>query len=665
MSTTIVEFENKDIVVEMSGQGPMGPRGYQGEQGPQGIQGPQGETGPQGPQGEQGIQGPKGDTGAKGDKGDTGATGPQGEQGPEGPEGPQGPQGEPGINTWGSITGDLADQSDLADALTDKAAVITDTASGSIVHIEDGAAAPVTSLTVGIEPVQDLHGYDAPWPAGGGINKLDPSKCTGMSGHGLQATVNADGSFTIAGTATSNGQVFMNLVSYADFSLSGLGYVVQFWRVSGNDIADYIYGFRTDTEKSVGIRLQIVSGQTYSETINVSVCASSQTTYSPYSNICPISGHTGVSITRTGKNLFDPDMITYGGYMSLVTDQSLPYYGFYNGAVKRWANQFLDSAMCQTNGIVTVSADVMATDTTFTYKIVFLYDDGTSSGSSNIAATTSPSRFSATSNQGKNCVGINVTTIAGTSNVQGCIKNIQVELGSTATAYEPYQAQQVSVDWQTEAGTVYGGTVDVKTGVLTVDRAYVPSIPVTAKDQNSGAYWYTSGIANLNAKNDGVICNKLKIMDGIASSTTESGLTWYTNNIIRWRENGTMDMDVAEYREYLQDNPISLTYRLMEPITYQLTPAQLITLLGTNNIFASTGDVSIGYRSDTKLYIQRLTKPTEDDMVANANISSGKFFSIGNSLFFSTASIAAGEQIVPGTNCTALSLADALNNLNS
>lgn len=58
--------------------------------------GADGATGPEGPQGPQGPQGPKGDTGetgAQGPKGDTGATGPQGPQGETGPTGPQGPAG--------------------------------------------------------------------------------------------------------------------------------------------------------------------------------------------------------------------------------------------------------------------------------------------------------------------------------------------------------------------------------------------------------------------------------------------------------------------------------------------------------------------------------------------------------------------------------------------
>ena len=45
---------------------------------------------------------------------------PPGPEGPTGPTGPTGPAGPPGVNTWGSITGDLADQLDLFAAFNDK-----------------------------------------------------------------------------------------------------------------------------------------------------------------------------------------------------------------------------------------------------------------------------------------------------------------------------------------------------------------------------------------------------------------------------------------------------------------------------------------------------------------------------------------------------------------
>ena len=42
-----------------------------------------------------------------------------------------------------------------------------------ILSISDAKPKPAKSLVVGMEPIQDLHGYDNPWPAGGGANKWD------------------------------------------------------------------------------------------------------------------------------------------------------------------------------------------------------------------------------------------------------------------------------------------------------------------------------------------------------------------------------------------------------------------------------------------------------------------------------------------------------------
>ena len=133
---------------------------------PQGAKGDKGDTGATGP------QGPQGETGATGPKGNTGATGATGPQGPDGItpsvvvtdiEGGHNVafdygEGDP-KNTdfdvmdgedpvWGSITGNIEDQTDLRSVLASKATAITETTSGSIVTIEDGAdGIPVESLT--------------------------------------------------------------------------------------------------------------------------------------------------------------------------------------------------------------------------------------------------------------------------------------------------------------------------------------------------------------------------------------------------------------------------------------------------------------------------------------------------------------------------------------
>ena len=53
------------------------------------------------------------------------------------------------------------------------------------------------------------------------------------------------------------------------------------------------------------------------------------------------------------------------------------------------------------------------------------------------------------------------------------------------------------------------------------------------------------------------------------------------------------------------------------------------------------------------------------EMIAQTNIPSGKYFSVGERLFVSTQAIAQGANIVIGTNCVETTLADALNTINA
>ena len=109
---------------------------------------------------------------------------------------------------------------------------------------------------------------------------------------------------------------------------------------------------------------------------------------------------------------------------------------------------------------------------------------------------------------------------------------------------------------------------------------------------------------------------------------------------------------------------VQLCYELAQPVTVQLTAQDdITTVLGQNNIWADTGDVEVEYRADTKLYIEKLTAPTEDDMIADHAISANTFFMIGNTLYRATTAIASGATITVGTNATRLSLSEALNTL--
>lgn len=49
-----------------------------------------------------------------------------------------------------------------------------------------------------------------------------------------------------------------------------------------------------------------------------------------------------------------------------------------------------------------------------------------------------------------------------------------------------------------------------------------------------------------------------------------------------------------------------ICYELATPIEFQLTPTEVKTLLGNNNIFADSGSVEVEYRADTTLAYNEL-----------------------------------------------------------
>ena len=115
----------------------------------------------------------------------------------------------------------------------------------------------------------------------------------------------------------------------------------------------------------------------------------------------------------------------------------------------------------------------------------------------------------------------------------------------------------------------------------------------------------------------------------------------------------------------LSGKPVTVAYKLTEPRTIRLSPAAFTCPGNTFSVWAEDGTVnSLEYTADTKAYIDQLLK-LDADMIAEDNITSGDYFMVGNTLYLATANIAQGADIVPGTNCTETSVAEALNTINS
>lgn len=539
--------------------------------------------------------------------------------------------------TGDEITGLKEDFTQLDDKIA--ATQITNTASGAIASFPDGADnVPVKDLVVDIEPVQDLHGQANPYPAGGGKNLFGGEYNvkwvlpTPLSMH------NGD-TLTVSTSVPASGNPRINIYTGEDGATrwynAGINDTVNNRKVKvmifTEDVT--ITAFMVDVAECTNI--QIESGST-------------ATDYAPYENICLISGWTGANVNRTGFNQWDEQWevgaLTDGGqnkgdnnrirsknHTPVLSGTSYYFYNVPNKAV-----------------------------------VIFYYD----AEQTFITNETLSANGTFTTPLGCHFLRFYMSTTYGTTyNHDTCINFSDIAKNGT---YEPYQGNTYAIDWTDEAGTVYGGTLDVTTGVLTVDRKLVD-----LGDRNwsllgntgSRQAWvaYFSEIkppANGSTPYDAIssefkgVSYNASWLPGVFAPTASSSATGVAFCV----ESGKY-ADASEFKEAVTG--VQFCYAIAEPQTYQLTPHEVSTLLGLNNIWADCGDTTVDYRADTKLYIENLTAPSEDDMVANTNIPDATYFMVGNTLLLSTTTIPAGDTINPGTNCTKMDLAAALNAINS
>ena len=184
----------------------------------------------------------------------------------------------------------------------------------------------------------------------------------------------------------------------------------------------------------------------------------------------------------------------------------------------------------------------------------------------------------------------------------------QVELGTTATAYEPYQGTTTTVNL---GRTVYGGTLDVVSGVLTVDRAMITidgtNYNMAMSGNNKRCYISDSRVPKAKPSPDAytpapnLIANYLTAVGDAAAYSGTVGVCIYATeaaNIGFTLTGNAMTLD--EVKTYLASNPLQVCYELATPQTYQLTPTEVQTLLGENNVWADAGAIlEMTYRTET------------------------------------------------------------------
>lgn len=407
-------------------------------------------------------------------------------------------------------------------------------------------------------------------------------------------------------------------------------------------------------------------------------------------NIRPITGRTGLTVTRTEKNVFGGQPFADAVLASCTSaaTQSGNIVTLPNGASNVQADSADRAKMFENKfqtGSYTIIIGQSDTEASLATRslITAFYTDGTYVAivAQHYDATKKLWRW--VSAPTKTLAFLRMNRDDG-NRQEYDISRCGIFRGDVSVAdFAPYAGTTYPITWQSEAGTVYGGTLDVVSGVLTItDRLYTFS--GSDSENWTLAATGTNRIFRFNnafipfidrASHIPYIANwatPTTIINNVENCGSESWLFRTTDigtgnqNLLVVTPTSNVDMSLDGFKAMLTANPLTICAKLYDATqTYQLTPTEVEMLLGVNNIFSDGGSVSVEYPCDTKLFIEKLTKPTEDDMVANANIPIHKFFMIGNSLYYSTAAIAQGAAIIVGTNCVRLSLAEALNQLNS
>lgn len=557
----------------------------------------------------------------------------------------------------------------------------------------------INDVTVDIEPMQNLHGYDHPWPAGGGKNllplTLENLKVSNTDGtwsgnvytrNGITATcnINDDGSITdiiIDGTSidyfylrallnsplpiaqytfssinsVANSNVQLSLRG-ENASASQAGTLVGGWHTLNT--INRVFSFTSDAD-AYCFQIQIDTNKTISNFKFSPMLVSGNTvpnSYEPYSNICPISGWTGANVTRTGKNilpkLLNTEEIGETRYSLTSDGNSVTLNGTVTGtngaAIKGITDYFFIKAgtyiLSGNNPVDFPKQGEAYIQIRFINKITGESPNEYRLTLSEINASKVMTFTSDT------YMRLDVRTYKNIELDNFVIKPMLYLVSEADTSFESSQFTTYPISWSTQAGTVYGGSLDVTTGVLTVTHEKIQMDGVTslkkvnAKGSGSNNYYYNLPSASLEGRTEigfysgsilrqlGYKCSHLITCDraesaiGFGAYLGDQGKTFQPR--FYFPDDYPNIQNIEDCNQWFADmleagTPVEFTYKLKEPITYQLTPTQITALLGQNNIWADTGDVQVSYNKFNQPYVEITTDEDSPNTAKRFNFHFG------------------------------------------
>lgn len=498
------------------------------------------------------------------------------------------------------------------------------TASGAIASFTDGGNnVPVKQLVVDIEPVQDLHGQDSPYPAGGGKNylPLDVSAIkaantrgswsgnvyTDSTGFKYTITLDADGNvngIVVSGTGNNVGVFYIRAydVPNGSYTINGVPSGASWgssntFRIRIGDKTDaYINdclsnGVTVSTTNGFNLQINVASGYTANNLTfkpMIRLSSVSDATFAPYSNICHISGHDTAVVTRTGKNLLFTNKTTYT--LSGVT------------ATKNSDGSWTLNGTCTENNDLDLISGSHISLPSGSYVL-----SGCPSGGSN---TTYVLRTRIINSDGRvypddrgSGKSFDMTTGSYIDRVYIEIKNgykynnltfypmIRPASDTNAT-FAPYKGNTYTIDL---GGTRYGGILDVGTGVMTVTHTYVDENAfgsVSSGTNAGGLHWVDTTTAVFDADKSSY-CSMLTRKDGDAGwlSTSPCYSMGADKKVRIYCGESTTALFKSAYAD------LQIVCGSISPTTVQLSHTEVRTLSGYNNIWSNTGDTNVIYES--------------------------------------------------------------------
>ena len=516
----------------------------------------------------------------------------------------------------------------------------TVTASGAVATFTAGGEYDLDELEIAIDPVQDLHGYDAPYPAGGGTNIINQDGTDTSNGYVHKAYINTSGTVSTAQgswdvleyvpvnqstTYTLSGITANNANGYAQYDANKT--IVSYGNVNVNP-----FTFTT----GANTRYVRFNRQYSTDTqVQLNIGSSVITPWSPYENICPISGHTGCEVWDDPK---------HGGTINwnqLVSQTTFPLAHGENGVTVTWQEdgsvKFSGTASANSwEYIARGAGDDIPTDN---HKYLAL--------SSAMPTPQTGVRFGIlngggglayeTDNQGyylfSNSTGIRGLLIRLPS---GCSVNFETHFslfdltvmfgaGNEPTTYAEFRSlfpdsyydydsgtetcvsavsgdpyRHYSITWQDEAGTVYKGTLNVKTGVLTAISAMFepPNNTSDFVQGNGNVYIPQATFIPKGYVHPIVMSNDISSHFKTLSATSKTVPSFSISSQGAFAVNGASGITdtVANWKAYLVaqrsvGTPVQFLLTLATPLTFQLTQTQVKTLLDQNNLWANTGNI--------------------------------------------------------------------------